>query len=389
MTDGKRNNRMAVNTDQAGADFVGLLAERYDCSDSTAIHKALKIARQSTIGDVDAGKALEGQVSSDEVDALFAGELTADDLDDDVRLDESSTESDVAADGGTVSRNASYQTTMPASEWAQAGPKQTWDDIRDAVQTHWGDEPGDEFEVHPSRIPLAPDYEDYKRGRVDNCVRPNRWVVPRLIVAMARSKADDDGSIANSDVYHLLDEHCSHLSKRGRKHVFRTYLFGEHSDWDDDDECVADLLHETPDTALADVKAPPRYYTTAASYADAINVGQTLSDLKETSFPSVDSPAQLFAGSVTAYDADGFSLSNEEALAEWLTDVAAVRYLADEYPEIVSAQYLDRPDEFADNVEYLHAVVDTYLEEFRNAVDTEPRNVARELAGENVRLRVD
>lgn len=377
----KRTEKVEVYTDIFGRDTVEAVAKLYDCSMSTAGDLLIKREREQLFGDVDPGAIVDGRIPESDAHRLIGGELSGDDFDDDLRLDDTAEASPLpaASDGGAVQASQSNSPTLTPTDWAKAGQEQSWEDIKDAVKSsgQWSED----FEIHPSHVPRSPTDEDWKENRERyNYVRSSYKYATRVVAAMCRSVAGDSGIVPGAKVDDLIADHLSHVSQQGADYAVPRYKTGEgYSHNAPNAPSVSEILYADPRPGK------DLYYTTREAFADA------LSNWIGSAVEIIDTPEKVpenwnngIRDVETLLDYEAWKRNRQlnsaerasnltktqglwyDDIAEWLQEVALLKHLDAECGEILEERgdLCVHPERYDTPRAYLRIVVAQALDAY-------------------------
>lgn len=217
-----------------------ILAETvYDCSLGGFLRHLTEEDGHEKLDKETTEAILSGEISEDEAYALIEEEKSVADITGDSTA--------AVADGGSATQPENYSAQITTAELEQTGRELSWDELREIVSDPQdGGVWSDTLKIHPDRVP-------------ENAFTRRQKPATRILVAMARSKAETFGDVLPSDeLADLIDTYCLHLTDRanqdrGKAHIRRTYH-----------ELVEQHLWEHPNPTVN------TYYTTEDRYHEAI-----------------------------------------------------------------------------------------------------------------------
>ncbi len=168
----QRDTKLSIHVTDIEKKQIEALAEIYDCSQAAAGRMLFTNAYNDIFGEIHP-EALERH--DVDVDALVRGEIGPDEVDDELKMDADEAPKVPAADGGmSVSVSpSSHSATETPHGLAKAGPQLSWDELREAVKSHWNDE----FTIHPDRVGT-------------DVLKSSREMSAKILAAVLRSEED-------------------------------------------------------------------------------------------------------------------------------------------------------------------------------------------------------
>ncbi|MFH5802182.1 hypothetical protein [Haladaptatus sp. CMAA 1911] len=216
-----KNVQKTFWTDSQGDAQLDALAALNDCSQGALLRSLIEETYTEAFDDLNPQHIEQGRVSVEDLQALANDELTVDELD----LETNTT------DSVTEYEPNSYYLTVTPDDLAEPGPELDWETLRNAVTNpedggYWHDD----LEIHESRIG-------------EETLKASHRPTARILTALARSKATENGILPRPMIEDLIDEYCLHLTnritadeqERGKAHIRETYT-----------ELVAAHLYENP-----------------------------------------------------------------------------------------------------------------------------------------------
>ncbi|WP_435158628.1 hypothetical protein [Haladaptatus sp. DFWS20] len=216
-----KNVQKTFWTDSQGNAQLDALAALNDCSQGALLRSLVDEAFTEQFDDLDPQHIEQNQVSVDYLQALANDVITVEELD----LTTDTTES-----VGEYEPDSYYLTVTP-DDLAEPGPELDWETLRDVVENpedggYWNDE----LEIHESRVG-------------DTTLKASHRPAARILTALARSNASENGILPRPMIEELIDKYCLHLTnrittdeqERGKVHIRETYT-----------ELVTGHLYENP-----------------------------------------------------------------------------------------------------------------------------------------------
>lgn len=264
---------------------VEQVAAAYDCSQSAAGRLLFEQAYNELFGTIHPDALERHDVDTD---ALVSGDLEPEAIDDDLKLEGDEPASVPTTDGGTTQRvqPSSYTPTYTPQDLACSGPALEWDELKDAVDSHWGPE----LSIHPDRV-----------DKDANTLRANVAVSAKIIAALIRAEHDE---VSEQFVDAKILEYTEHQIRRADTEAGREYKTEQYRPYVL--EQFIDHPDPTSDTYYTSPCAMER--TLASEVADAID------QLEETQFV-LDPQAHVQQTGTKV----------KEDPTEWLADLAAYR----------------------------------------------------------------
>lgn len=142
-----RDNKFTIKLSDVEKQVVEKLSDAYDCSQSAAARMLFSTHYQELFGEIHPEAFDRHDMDMAEI---LRGEIDPDEVDDELKMTGESTPQVPAADGGLGASvtPASHTPTQTPTDLEKAGPALSWDELKDAVDSHWGEE----FEIHPDRV---------------------------------------------------------------------------------------------------------------------------------------------------------------------------------------------------------------------------------------------
>lgn len=245
-----KTKNVRVRTTEENKNKLGVIAETvYRSSMSDAVRTMGDELYHSFFGTIDPDAIAENRIPQEQIEALLAKEIEPSDIDDKYHVGDDDDDCDspvVVSDGGVARSPSSYKSTLTPTELRKSGPELSWEALRDVVADEDGYWSGD-LRLHPDRVSAE-------------TMKSNRQKVPRILAAMARHEAGDDGIIMALDLKSLVRDHVTHLlrSRRddseGRSWIVNQYF-----------ERTVEHLYPHPNPAS------PIIYTDEEDYLETLN----------------------------------------------------------------------------------------------------------------------
>lgn len=336
-----------------------LADEVYGSSQSSVVRTLVRETFHAHFGDVDPDALLTRAVDPD---ALLDGDLSADDLDADHRLD-SETEAEttaVASDGGAVRSPESYQATLSPTELARSGPELSWDELSEVVaDPEDGGRWSDTLKIHPDRVP-------------EDGLKQNRRVTTRILTGICRSES----------LSGILKQNST--KDTGLNGILETYVAGMHNRLDSTAgknyfvETYRDLLEENYLYPIPKTEKDA-YYVSEARAQEGL---QTIIE---------DSVTEIEAEFDDTFDRDRWNATHEvergrdarrawqNAVADYLREVIApLRVIHQGRLAEVADGLGVTPDDYRHVSLYLAQTVEDALDRYQKMVPADDRRVIEE-----------
>lgn len=286
--------RLDARASETDDSMVNCLAKLVfgDCGKAETIRMLAREKFYESFGDVNPHAIEDGRVSEETAVKLLRGEVSPEDLPDDVRLDEFplSDMPEFSADGGVKPQPTTYTGVPDRTQLAVDGTQLSWDQIKQSVADpedggHWDDQ----LTIHPGRISAD------KLGQ-------RRKPVVRTIVAMLRHEAYD-GVLPGVVVDNYIQEYAMQFTDRGEEdggpqYIRRQYL-----------PKIEKHLWKNPSPNANS------YFVTEERYNEAVK--EQLSD----AITKLETPADVFNRSRWAR-VNGIENVRGDAVKDWKDDIA-------------------------------------------------------------------
>ncbi|QCC57279.1 hypothetical protein [Natrinema thermotolerans] len=359
-----RDNKFTLKLTDLEKQKLEKLAKAYDCNQSALLRQYINGGWDSLFGETHPESFDRHDM---EMGDLLSGEIEPGDVDDELQMDGESPPQIPAADGGAGAAVSpgSHTPTQTPQDLAQAGPALSWDELKAAVDEHWGPE----LEIHPDRVE-------------PETLKNNQNVTPKLLAGIIRSEED---VVAEVLIEQRIEDYLGHKVTRADYEAGLAYKIGQYKPLIIDyleahPGTRTDLHYASPDAAEEDL---PSFVTNTL---ESLQENQHVLDITEWAAENDLLEHQIQGKEIELW------LENVTAFRHDLLDLKRV-YKDPAFIEMLIDSDIDYPeDSYQDPVKWLKAVCESWLEQYAE-VDPRARYAAvhtvRETDGELLSPEID
>ncbi|QCW05309.1 hypothetical protein [Natrinema pallidum] len=359
-----RDNKFTLKLNDLEKQRLEKLADAYDCNQSALLRQYINGGWDALFGETHP-EAFDRHDT--EMGDVLSGEIEPDEIDDELKIDGESPPQIPAADGGAGAAVSpgSHTPTQTPQDLAKAGPALSWDELTEAIETHWGDG----LEIHPDRVE-------------PETLKNNRDMGAKIIAGIIRSEEDVVPEVL---IEQRIEDYLGHKVTRTDYDAGLEYKIDQYK------PLIIDYLEAHPGT-----RTDLHYVSPGAAEGDLPSfVTNTLESLQENQHVlDINEWAEendLLEHQIKSKEIELW-LENVTAFRHDLLDLKRV-YKNPAFIEILIESDIDYPeDSYQDPVKWLKAVCESWLEQYAE-VDPRARYAAvhtvRETDGELLSPEID